>query len=390
MSYSILVLEGGGLKKKFLHALQVNMEGVVLRAAKNSHEAFELFNAYSFDMVLSSLTMLEVSGAQLFRKGVDCRPLPALAILDDSPRQTAVNACLAARNFGFTVVGLVSKPLDVIDLRALHGRLMGLSAGDPEENPVPHHPHALLDHQHKYPVQIGFQVRKNLRSGRITAVKAQALQHHLQSNAQSLLPANAGSEVEEAFLVHVVSQVISAQRAWREQGCRVIVWIQLFMSVLRRSGFAERMHQFVVSREGEPECIGFELARTSKKENLTHHLGSIYKLRLKGFAVAHDDVGQGYRYCLNLKLTPFTDVKIFPPLVRSAVKNEKLASSLACIITESQQLGLTVLAEGVSTQEEWALLQRLNCDEAQGPLVSETMQQDELARLLVKNRRECI
>ncbi|HEF4760786.1 TPA: EAL domain-containing protein [Pseudomonas putida] len=388
MSYSILVLEGGGLKKTFLHALEVSMEGAVFRAAKNSNEAFELFNAYSFDMVLSSLTMLEVSGAQLFKKGVDSRQLPALAILDDAPRQTVVNASLAARNFGFTVVGLVSKPLDVIDLRALHGRLVGLSAGEPVETPVPYDLQALLDPLRKDRVPLAFQARKNLRTGHVTAVKAQALRSHLQSNAPLSadgLPANAGSEAEEAFLVHVVSQVITAQRAWREQGCRVTVWIDLYISVLRRSGFVDRLHQFVVGRGGEPECIGFELVRASKEENLIHHLGSIYKLRLKGFAVAHDGYSQGYRYCLNLKLTPFTDIKIFPSLVRGAVKNEKLASSLACIITESQQLGLTVMAEGVSTQEEWTLLQRLNCDEAQGPWVSEAMEQDVLARLLVRN-----
>jgi EAL domain-containing protein (putative c-di-GMP-specific phosphodiesterase class I) len=145
-----------------------------------------------------------------------------------------------------------------------------------------------------------------------------------------------------------------------------------------------------VSQAGDPECIGFELTRSSQKENLRKHLESICKLRSKGFAVAHDDFGQGYGYCLNLKLTPFTDVKIFSSLVRSALNNDKLCSSLARIISESQQLGLTVTADGVATQEEWALLKQLNCDEGQGPLFSEAVEHDVFTQLLAQNRMECI
>nr|WP_256669200.1 EAL domain-containing protein [Pseudomonas sp. C2B4] len=294
-----------------------------------------------------------------------------------------------ARNFGFTVVGLVSKPIDVIDLRALHRKVIGLDAVVQPGSQVSDDACSLLESVDKDQVRIRFQVRKNLRSGRIAAVRAEVFAGPPQSEGLSstgMLAANAGGEFDEELLVHVVSQVITAQRAWRGLGCRVTVWINLSISVLRRRGFADRLYELVVRQEGEPECIGFELARSSEKENLIHHLGSIYKLRLKGFAVAHDDFGQGYRYCLNLKLTPFTDVKIFPSLVRSAVNNEKLASSLACIITESQQLGLTVMAEGVATQEELALLKRLNCDEAQGPLISEVLEQEVLTHLLLRNR----
>jgi EAL domain-containing protein (putative c-di-GMP-specific phosphodiesterase class I) len=367
------------------------MDDVILTVAKNGSEAIELFNVHSFNMVLSSLTIPGMDGLQFIRKLAAFKQRPALALLDHSSRRIMVNASLAARNLGFTVVGFVSKSMDVKALRGVHEKCAGLGAAAQAKDWVSNDPVALLDALGDDQIGLRFKARINLRSGRITAVTAIAFRSPAHSELQAptdSLPATSNNELDEKCLVHVVGQVITAQRVWRESGCKVSVWIKLPIPLLGSSGFADRLHQFVVRHDGEPEYIGFELIRSSKNENLIHHIESIYQLRFKGFGVAHDDCGQGYRSFLNLKLTPFTDVKIFSTLVRSAVRNEKMASSLACIISESQQLGLTVTAEGVSTQEELSLLQRLNCDEAQGPLICEAVHQDVLIRLLEQDGLE--
>ncbi|WP_433766396.1 EAL domain-containing protein [Pseudomonas putida] len=388
MSYNILVIEGDGLKGRFLHALKDSMQDVVLRAARNGREALELFDTHACDMVLSSLTIPGMEGEQFLQKLVAFRRTPALAIIDQACRQRLVKASLTARNLGFPVVGMVSKPTDVIDLRNLHIRCDGWDAALQAE-PIAHDPAVLLGALRKVQIQLRFEARKNLRSGRITAVRALAFLAHPQSGwlaSTEVLSTDAGNEFVEALLLDVVEQVISAQRAWRQSGYSVPVWIKLPICLLGRIGFSDWLQEIVVAHKGDAECIGFELVRTSKRETLIHYLEPIYKLRSKGFAVTHDDFGQGYRGCLNLELTPFTDIKIFAPLVRSAVNNAKLESSLACVISESQQLGLTVIAEGVATPEELALLKRLNCDEVQGPLIAEAQNQDALTHLLLQEK----
>ncbi|AWY44105.1 EAL domain-containing protein [Pseudomonas putida] len=385
MSYNILVIGGEGITDRFLHALQNNMQDAVFRAARNGREALELFDSHSIDMVLSGLTLSGTEGEQFLQKLVASRKKPALAIIDQTGRRRWVKASLTARNLGFAVVGMVSKPADVIDLRNLHLRCDDWDAAAQTE-PVAYDPEVLLGALRKVQVKVRFEPRKNLRSGRITAARAVALMAHPQSGwlaSTQVLSVDTGDEFVEAFVLDMLDQVISAQRAWRASGYNVPVWIKLPVSLLERIDFTDWLHALVVGRKGQAECIGLELVRTSKREALIHYLEPIYQLRTKGFAVTHDDFGQGYRGCLNLKLTPFTDVLIFTALVRSAVNNAKLEASLACIVSESQQLGLTVIGEGVATPQELALLKRLNCDEVQGPLIAQAQSPDGVTCLLM-------
>lgn len=378
MSYKILVIEGAGLKSKFLDSLRQNMTDLIITIARSGTEAVELLKLDSFDMLLSSLTIPGMDGVQFLRKVAASRQWPALAIVDQASRRIMVSVNLAARDLGFTVVGFVTRPADVQDLRVVHQKCAGLVTAVQARNSLPEAPG-------EDRIELRFKARRNLHSGRITAVKAVALWPSSDG-----FPASASNKFNEKYLAQVVSQVIAAQHAWQQAGCKVSVWIKLPIALLTCPDFAERMHRCVIRHGGEPESIGFELTKTGEKEHLIHHIESIYQLRFKGFAVAHDDDGQGYRSFLNLKLMPFTDIRIFSSLVRSAVKNQKMASALACIISESHQLGLTVTADGVETQEELSLLRHLYCDEAQGPLICEAVDRETLARLLQYKRLENI
>ncbi|WMJ23823.1 EAL domain-containing protein [Paludicola sp. MB14-C6] len=103
-----------------------------------------------------------------------------------------------------------------------------------------------------------------------------------------------------------------------------------------------------------------------------------------GVIFALDDFGAGYSnvsYLLNL---PFHSVKLDRSIVNASANNYILLDS---VITMLHKLGKKVVAEGVETQEQKELLQRLSCDYIQGYLYAKPMPKEEFIALL-SNQKE--
>jgi EAL domain-containing protein (putative c-di-GMP-specific phosphodiesterase class I) len=75
-------------------------------------------------------------------------------------------------------------------------------------------------------------------------------------------------------------------------------------------------------------------------------------------------------------------LKIDQSFVQDVTRNEANASITRVIISLAHSMNLTVLAEGVETDEELALLRGQGCDEVQGHFFGRPMAGEEFARLL--------
>lgn len=104
---------------------------------------------------------------------------------------------------------------------------------------------------------------------------------------------------------------------------------------------------------------------------------TIATLKALGIHVVLDDFGTGYSSLRYLSELPFDKVKIdrrFIAKRRSNPKNERIVAS---IIGLARSLGLSVVAEGVESEEDAAWLQELGCQQAQGYLFSPAMSADQ-------------
>ncbi|MCX6373286.1 MAG: EAL domain-containing protein, partial [Actinobacteria bacterium] len=105
-------------------------------------------------------------------------------------------------------------------------------------------------------------------------------------------------------------------------------------------------------------------------------------LRKKRVRIALDDFGTGYSSLSHLVRLPIATVKIDRSFVRDLLKVPEHAAVAASVIALGHRLGLTVVAEGVETQDERAFLRDEGCDALQGYLFSRPLPPDECARLL--------
>jgi EAL domain-containing protein (putative c-di-GMP-specific phosphodiesterase class I) len=114
-------------------------------------------------------------------------------------------------------------------------------------------------------------------------------------------------------------------------------------------------------------------------EKYVHMLGEIKQL---GVQIAVDDFGTGYSSLSYLKRFPIDQLKVDRSFVTDLATDPDDAVIVQAIIALGHKLGLTVVAEGVETEEQLQFLRRCQCDEMQGFLFGVPMIADDFAAML--------
>lgn len=387
MTYSVLVVEDNPFQLQYLLELFGSLGGVSVQPAVNGHHALELLKTRHFDLLLSDLMMPGMDGVQLVQHLAELECKPTLAFMSIAHGRMLSSVSLAARSLGFSVAGVLSKPVRFEALQDTIKHAMAAGDGGLATLKAPTHfssgdlTAAISSGQ----IQPWFQPKKSLTTGRIVA--AEALARWRRSGDDLLMPRDflpgiIRHNLEEALLMEFVAHTISAQSAWRKQGYDVPVSINLPTHLLASDDLPDRLHDLVLARGGIPSKISFELMESSATEHQGHYFAGVCRLRFKGFGLAQDDFGKGYSSYFNLVSTPFTELKIDRSLVSGCVENENLEAALSSIVALGKRLGLNVVAEGVETAGELALLSRLDCDQVQGFLISKAVHSQQFLGLL--------
>lgn len=134
----------------------------------------------------------------------------------------------------------------------------------------------------------------------------------------------------------------------------------------------------------DPHCLEFEITESAVMKNAERAISLMRRLKEMQIQIAIDDFGSGYSSLSYLKRFPINRLKIDQSFVREAVGSATDAAIIMAIITLARNLGLRVIAEGVETPEQLAMLRNLGCDEIQGFLISKPMPAESLQELLVR------
>jgi EAL domain-containing protein (putative c-di-GMP-specific phosphodiesterase class I) len=110
--------------------------------------------------------------------------------------------------------------------------------------------------------------------------------------------------------------------------------------------------------------------------------GVVTRLREMGVKVAIDDFGSGYSSLGYLKSLPVNDLKIDKSFVINMMEDSGDLVIVQSTIELAHNLGLTVIAEGVESDETWRRLRTLGCDVAQGWLIGRPLPAADFANWL--------
>ena len=113
-------------------------------------------------------------------------------------------------------------------------------------------------------------------------------------------------------------------------------------------------------------------------------------LKESGFKLLMDDFGSGYSSLNVLLESPFDVIKLDKRFIENMMTSDKGRNILDHVLQLSTNLDITVLAEGVETNEQVDLLQGIGCDQVQGYYYARPMPEDELFEQLKKKSRTSI
>jgi EAL domain-containing protein (putative c-di-GMP-specific phosphodiesterase class I) len=112
------------------------------------------------------------------------------------------------------------------------------------------------------------------------------------------------------------------------------------------------------------------------------HSDILIRLRKLGVTIAIDDFGTGFSSFNYLRRFPVDRIKIDQNFVRHLGAEPGATSIVRVTLTLGHELGIEVIAEGVETREQLALLRQWGCREVQGFYFSKPLAVPEMKRLL--------
>ena len=168
---------------------------------------------------------------------------------------------------------------------------------------------------------------------------------------------------------------------WREEGdWDVPVSVNLSAHQLRNSDLVSLIKGVLSSTKVDRKLINLELTETVLLEDLTVAQPMLDDLASYGVGIHIDDFGTGYSSLSYLAQLPVQTIKIDRTFVKQLSTPGANTRVIEAIIALGKAMELEVVAEGVETDQQYAIVRRLGCDLVQGYFVAKPMPAHELRK----------
>ena len=132
--------------------------------------------------------------------------------------------------------------------------------------------------------------------------------------------------------------------------------------------FVEQVFNALEHHGADPARLKLELTESLLADNVENVVEKMTALRARGVAFSLDDFGTGYSSLSYLKRLPLAHLKIDQSFVRDLLVDPNDEAIARTIVALGASLGLAVIAEGVETEGQLALLRAMGCETFQGYL----------------------
>jgi diguanylate cyclase (GGDEF)-like protein len=236
---------------------------------------------------------------------------------------------------------------------------------------------------------VWYQPQLDVRSGRLSG--AEALLRWESADHGLRLPAEFIAVAEESGLIESIGEWVLREAcrqfvAWQAEGIAVPhVAVNVSARQFRQKGLVESIASIVRTTGIAPDCLELEITESLLIDGKSGVAGMLDELRSMGITLALDDFGTGYSSLAYLKRFPVDTVKIDRSFVTDLSISEDAGAIAAAVIAMAHALQKRVVAEGVETQKQTALLTRLGCDHIQGYYYSQPLPASMFAAFAARN-----
>ncbi|WP_019142368.1 putative bifunctional diguanylate cyclase/phosphodiesterase [Noviherbaspirillum massiliense] len=237
-------------------------------------------------------------------------------------------------------------------------------------------------------LRLFYQPQVDLDSGRI--VSAEALLRWHPPHREMVAPSRFIPIAEETGLIIPIGEwalrsACGRIKAWCQPGSALKqIAVNLSARQFRNRNLVRMVAGLLEEFGIDPGCLELELTESMLMEDIETTTRTMAELKDLGVRMALDDFGTGYSSLSYLRRFPIDALKIDQSFIREIATDRNSAAISEGIITLGRSMGLSVIAEGVENEDQFAALQASGCDIGQGNLFSRPLPAEEFSGLLAQ------
>jgi two-component system sensor histidine kinase/response regulator len=374
---SVLVIDDDPAAQDLLVTFLAELGLKNVETAGNGKEGLQALDRSPCDIIFCDLDMPEMDGIEFLRH-LGVRQVQSGIVLVSGLESRLVHSVAGlTRSHDLNLLGIVQKPMDLRQLEQL------LREYDDGKKPTDASPmlrpiteselaNGLTDGS----LCLFFQPQVHIENGKVHGVEALARWRHAERGLLgpgAFVPLAEDTGHMEALTQNVIRLAIEESRQWRAAGLDLHVSLNISVSDLARLDLPDYIAACARTSGIEPGRVIVELTEGQVMKNLKPSLDILGRVRLKGIGLSIDDFGTGYSSLEQLKRAPFTELKIDRSFVFGAANDPAARAILESSVVLGRKLGMTIIAEGVETQQDWDLAASAGCDLVQGYFVARPM-----------------
>lgn len=237
-------------------------------------------------------------------------------------------------------------------------------------------------------LSVHYQPIVSLSDGRLVGFEALLRWHHGEFGMippNKFIPIAEQSGLIQPITVWVLRETCAQLARWQKisaQYKELVVSVNISGKHLSNDDLVEDVEAVLETSKLRPETLKLEITESTAMENAEHTINVLNKLKHIGVQLSIDDFGTGYSSLSYLHRLPFDTLKIDRSFVYLVGERGENSEILQTIISLAKNLKMRVIAEGVETASQLAVLQTLGCDYAQGFLLAKPKPREETEKLL--------
>ncbi|NQD91351.1 bifunctional diguanylate cyclase/phosphodiesterase, partial [Pseudomonas sp. CrR25] len=236
-------------------------------------------------------------------------------------------------------------------------------------------------------LELHYQPRQDLASGAIVGLEALVRWRHPTRGLlypQAFIPLAEQSGLIVPLGYWVVARALRDLRWLAEHDLLLHMAVNLSFSQFQDSQLLPTVQRLIEGCGVDARWLEFELTETAVMRRSDYVLDTMSTLGALGVRFSLDDFGTGFSSFVHLASLPISLLKLDKSFVSGMAVQPEQSKLVNAMVNLARNLGLEVVAEGVETEAELALLQQFGCDQGQGYLISKSLPLPELQRFLLR------
>lgn len=177
-------------------------------------------------------------------------------------------------------------------------------------------------------------------------------------------------------------------KKWHDEGLGDLrVGVNLSAVQISDAGFYDEVISILEESQLLPSLLDLEITESMVVHDIDNVISVLNKFQEKGISISMDDFGTGYSALSLMQQLPIDILKIDRSFIKDIGFGDNGAIAGA-IIAMSHSLGLSVIAEGVETEDQRDFVSNYSCDEIQGFYYSQPLPADEFEAFVIKHNSQ--